>query len=402
MGMAALTVIALLTVPGRVAARGPAKAAEASAAIALYSITDLGTLGGSFSRANAINSRGQIVGGSYNRTPDPTIAGSNEVRAVLWDRGRKTDLGTLGGPDANQINGNVTGASGINDSGQVVGGATYNAEIDPACNSDAQQAGEACNHAFLWARGQLTFLGTLGGVTDMGNSFSLANAINDRGQIVGASFVKTPDPNNPGKPQVHAFLWARGKMTELGALPGQLSTYSQAFAINDRGQVVGESGFRDAEGHPFIWSKGVMTDIGTQGGPTGCAQASNNEGQVVGFADTTVPDSSNPGRYLSHAFVWAGGKAQDLGRYGKDQDSQANSINDRDLIVGFSANNAGFRAVLWQGGSIIDLNTRIPAHSGWKLNGANAINDRGQIVGTGVNPHSRNDAFLLTPVTTTR
>jgi probable HAF family extracellular repeat protein len=198
-------------------------------------------------------------------------------------------------------------------------------------------------------------------------------------------------------PQVHAFLWDRGVLTDLGALPGQLSTYSQAFAINDHGQVVGESGIRDSEGHPFVWSKGVMTDIGTLGGPTGSAQAINNKGQVVGYADTTVPDPSNPGGVISHAFIWAGGNAQDLGSDRKDAGSQANGINNHGQIVGFSVDNAGFRAVLWQGGTIIDLGTRIPAHSGWKLSGANAITDRGQIVGVGVNPHGRTDAFLLTP-----
>lgn len=395
--IAALTVIALLALPGRAGSHGPANPGQVGA-ITMYRITDLGTLGGSFSRANAINSLGQIVGGSYNATPDPAMPGSHETRAFLWQHGVMTDLGTFGGADADQFGGNVTGATGINDKGQVVGGATYNAVIDPACGDE--NGAITCNHAFLWAKGKMTFLGTLKGVTSLGNSSSHANAINAHGQVVGDSFARVPDPNNsnaPGAPQIHAFLWTKGKMADLGTLPSPLNTYSQAFGINDRGQIVGESGFRDAEGHPFFWSKGVMTDIGTLGGPTGCAQAINNTGQVVGFADTTVPDSSNPGGFLSHAFLWAGGKAHDLGSYGKDTGSQANDVNNRGQIVGFSATNADFRAVLWQGGSIIDLNTRIPAHSGWKLNGANAINDRGQIVGTGVNPHGRNDAFLLTP-----
>jgi probable HAF family extracellular repeat protein len=155
----------------------PLQLAWAGTATTRYSISDLGTLGGTFSRANAINSLDQIVGGSLNTTPDPTIPGSTEVRAFLWSRGRMTDLGTFGGPDANQINGNRTGATSINDQDQIVGGATYNAKVDLACNSDAEPYDEACNHAFLWARGKMTFLGTLGGVTTPHDSFSVANGI---------------------------------------------------------------------------------------------------------------------------------------------------------------------------------------------------------------------------------
>lgn len=233
----ALLLSATLALPALTQA--PAHLVSASSGAPMYTITDLGTLGGAVGRANAINNQGQIVGGSLNTTPDPTTPGSTEARAFLWNRGVMTDLGTLGGPDANQINGNVTGATGINERGQITGGATYNAVIDPACRSDSAPAGEACNDAFLWADGTMSNLGTLGGVTSLGNSFSVGNAINDRGQIVGASFTTIPDPYNPGVPQVHAFLWERGVMTDLGALPSPLNTYSQAFGINDRGQVVG-------------------------------------------------------------------------------------------------------------------------------------------------------------------
>ena len=79
---------------------------------------DLGTLGGSYSGAGGINDRGQIVGGSD--TP------SGESHAVLWQRDGMTDLGTLGGF--------YSGASGINDREQIVG------------NSDTA-SGET--HAFL-------------------------------------------------------------------------------------------------------------------------------------------------------------------------------------------------------------------------------------------------------------
>ena len=69
-------------------------------------------------------------------------------------------------------------------------------------------------------------LGTLGG------TYSSAFAINERGQVVGDS---TTDPNSG---ETHAFLWQRGTMTNLGTLGG---SFSQALAINERGQVMGKS-----------------------------------------------------------------------------------------------------------------------------------------------------------------
>ena len=54
-----------------------------------YSIKDLGTLGGSFSQANAINATGQIVGSSGTT--------GTASRAFMWSGGKMTNLGTLGG-----------------------------------------------------------------------------------------------------------------------------------------------------------------------------------------------------------------------------------------------------------------------------------------------------------------
>ena len=51
-------------------------------------MTDLGTLGGTYSYATAINEQGQVVGIS--------LIGS-EMHAFIWHNGRMTDLGTLGG-----------------------------------------------------------------------------------------------------------------------------------------------------------------------------------------------------------------------------------------------------------------------------------------------------------------
>jgi len=373
----------------------PAHPAQAGSGTSIYSVTDLGTLGGPFSRANAINNQGQIAGGSLTAIPDPTNPGSTEVHPFLWQNGVMTDLGTLGGPDASyDFSGNVVGATGINERGQISGFATHNAVFDPMCGPDSEHgrpAGGTCNDAFLWANGTMTDLGALGGVTGLGNSFSTANAINDRGQSAGGALTTIPFPFNPALKQFHAALWDGGVARDLGTLPG--SRYSEAFGINDLGQVVGES-----RQHPFFWSQGVMTDVGTLEGPTGFALAINNLGQVVGGADTTIPDPSNPGGVLAHAFLWTGGQARDLGTIPSGSNSEAHGINNQGQIVGLECC-AGdlFDALLWQNGTVVDLNTLIPASSGWYLAEADGINDRGQIVGWGLNPSGRFDAYLLTP-----
>src|SRR6266516_1865271 len=100
------------------------------------------------------------------------------------------------------------------------------------------------------------------GLTDLGNlgaaSYSNAFAINNRGQVVGGS--------SPNYGSEHAFLWQNGTMTDLGTLPGY--SYSEAHAINDAGQVVGYASSVNASrsDHAFLWESGVMRDLGTLSG----------------------------------------------------------------------------------------------------------------------------------------
>ncbi|MDA2923688.1 SBBP repeat-containing protein [Acidobacteria bacterium AH-259-L09] len=128
-------------------------------------VTNLGTLGGSISRAFGINDRGDMVGESL------TAAG--EKHAFLWtDAQGMLDLGTLGGP--------TSAALAINNQGQVVGYST-NASED--------------RRPFLWTAGQgMADLGTLGGTE------GIARAINEAGQIVGESLTAAGAR--------HATLWA--------------------------------------------------------------------------------------------------------------------------------------------------------------------------------------------------
>jgi probable HAF family extracellular repeat protein len=91
----------------------------------------------------------------------------------------------------------------------------------------------------MWQHGEMTDLGTLGGL------FSYATDINNRGQIVGYW------RGNEG--HVGAFLWQHGVMTDLGRLAGDVET--SAWAINSRGQIVGSScAGGDILCHAVMWT----------------------------------------------------------------------------------------------------------------------------------------------------
>jgi len=316
---------------------------------ATYTITDLGGLQETRdANATAINDAGQIVG---------TSAG----HAFLWEAAVMTDLGTLGGP--------VSAAHAVNASGQIVG------EYETA-------RGEV--HAFLWQRGVMTDLGLPG-------ESSSARGINDRGEIIGFAGGK----NLRGG----AILWKDGARQPLGDL-GPSGSGSNAMAINDKGEIAGvSSGFAARLGgvvRAVIWLRGAIQDIGTLGGPHSTARAINDSAEVVGWAD--LPDQSTV------AFLWKDGLLQDLGTLPGAVSkpgirSQALSINHQGLVVGSALNSKGeIRAVIWENGGAVDLNTLIPSNSGVVLTRATAINNKGQIV---AQEQLRADgpvrSFLLTP-----
>jgi len=331
-----------------------------------YTVTDLGSLGGEESAAAGLNNKGQIVGGA-----DTAARGKGPeyiTYVFLWENGRMRRLPALNGSHAY--------ATAINDAGQMAGAYT----ADPL---------KASFQAARFFGNQITLLGGFP-ATARGFSLSQAEAINARGQLVGVS-------NN------QAFFWDRGHLRRLVLPPGFRA--SEARAVNNLGQAAGK-GDRMQGGanrsHALFWAAiGAAKDLGVLPGYTdSIARAINSKGQVAGWVSVT---RGTPGRRLTfhyQAFLWQNGKMRGLGSLPRIPDSKAAAINDRGQIVGNAYSQSGHftdeAALLWQNGKVYELAALLPPRSGWKLQNAVGINARGWIVGNGIHNGIRR-AFLLRP-----
>ncbi len=351
-----------------------------------YVVTDLGTLGGTFSIAFGINDKGQIDGLS-------TTPGDEVTHGFFLENGVMTDMGTLGGPNSQALfgPGEAPQATGLAENGIP----------DPNGEDFCGLGTNLICLNFVWQNGVMTPLPTLGGNNAQGSD------INGQGQIAGMAENSVADPNCPG-PQVLQFrpaVWTQGK---IQALPVSLGDpEGAAFGINNRGDVVGGSGTCAAYDlrygvplqprHALLWRTGSVKpiDLGNLGG------AINNTGYAINDLQQVVGASDVSGDQFQHAFFWQHGEMTDLGTLPGDVASAATGINNRAQAVGVSMDAAGDgRAFLWQNGVITDLNSLIPPNSPLYLMHACSINSQGQIVGFALQISTGElHAYLATPVT---
>ncbi len=216
--------------------------------------------------------------------------------------------------------------------------------------------------------------------TDLGNfgvQFSQAFNINNSGEVVGYS-VKLGNYQN-------AFLYNTLGLQNLGSLSGP-NGLSYGNSINNSSQVVGESSsLPDGNLHAFLYSNGSMQDLGTLGGASSGAYDINNNGQVVGYSGTNVG---------AHAFLYSNGSMQDLGTLGGFT-SRATGINDNGQIAGFSSitNSTTEHAFLYSNGVMQDL---VTTNFGSSFSRATNINNAGQVIGyASVTSGGDNHAFIF-------
>jgi uncharacterized membrane protein len=190
--------------------------------------TTINPPGDTFTTLVGINNRGQILGQS------------SSLGNFLYAHGTFTPVVEGLGP------------RGINDLGQIVGGA----------------AGDNGNLGFVYTRGRIATFNVPGA------SITMGNAINDSGQIVGEYLDSTG---------FHSFLDTRGVFTTIEP-PGQ---FAIATSINDRGQIAGN--FCDNTGCPgFLDTNGVFTTINMPGAIFTNPESINNRGQIVGLFEDSA------------------------------------------------------------------------------------------------------------------
>ncbi|HZL66399.1 MAG TPA: hypothetical protein VFC29_03620, partial [Candidatus Limnocylindrales bacterium] len=187
-----------------------------------YKFIDLGTLGGPTSSAplyqKLLNNPGMVSGCADTAVSDPNYPNFNPIlsggpnpnifHAFQGGQGGITDLGALPG---------VNSSCGfwVSDSG-LVAGASENGIIDALTGWPEIQA-------TLWKNGRIVNLGNFGG------NESMASGVNSRGQVVGFATNAIPDPDSGFGTQIRAFLWEKGVMRDLSTLGGPQT--ADAFAV---------------------------------------------------------------------------------------------------------------------------------------------------------------------------
>jgi len=363
-----------------------------------YTVVDLGTLGGPKTNSNGfgVNAAGWVAGSS-------NLVFNGPQRAFIWyGLDRLFDLGALDGSKCLTCN-------SIGYSPNASGEAAITSETSKKDPNGEDFCFYGTHHqclAAIWRDGSMAALPTLPG----GHNAS-AFGLNDQGQVVGFSEKGTPDPTcvmaTPyQKLRFEAVVWETdGEIRKLRPLPGD--TVSVAVGINDNGQAVGWSGLCSnttsyvASTGPFaphavLWdSDGSPTDLGhlkgERAGVYNVATTINNRGEVGGWA--CVGPDTNPVTCIEHAFLWTREKGmQDLGIFPgaiANGPPCCNTISNKGEIVGTAiAATPAFpfneHALVRQGNEWVELNTLIPADSGWYLVCAQGVNDAGEITGFGV------------------
>jgi probable HAF family extracellular repeat protein len=164
--------------------------------------------------------------------------------------------------------------------------------------------------------------------------------------------------------QSHAAVWFMGFQLDL-ATSGLGGLNSFADSVNDKGQVVGAAettvpnsedfcGF-NANGFaksstaclPFVFQNGVMKQLPTPGGPNGIANWINNRSEAVGWAETINKDP-NPacGVLQFQPLLWGTTSTTWLQTFPGDPDGIATSINDNGQVVGATGTCTPFNANL--------------------------------------------------------
>lgn len=330
-----------------------------------FTLTDLGTFGGLWSAANAINENGQIVGTYGFIYNDAT----NEGCFLLNSGGPRLFTGTGKFCDARAIDsfGTISGGMKTTKYGSRI--VAFRRDTNGVLNILSPLS----NTVDSWGYGvyQQTVVGVSASQAvewrsetnrvALGPSGSQANGINSKGEVVGFS--------NAGDSYDTAWMWQNGSLTNFALF--QTGDGTNARAITSKSLVAGSSfrpdGSEPADTRPEIWDAYVPSNPPLDFG-------------LAPFGDAEVLAVSND-KWIVGGFP----------------------VNDR-LIPGYFTVCAGYGCAFLAGPDphcgAVNLNDLLDASgSGWFLISASGINDKHQIVGWGYSPIAPiiPHAFLLTP-----
>ena len=241
-------------------------AGSANASAADWTLIDLGTLGGANAYAAAVSAGGRVAGCAETA--------SGEIHAFVWRGGTMTDLGRGADAPGNSC------ALALNDHGTAAGRASTGELViwapqgvqplgfggDVGDMNDAgwvvgARAAGGSKQAFIYESGTVTYLGDA-------STPGEATAINSRGQVVGSINGR-------------AFIYERGNLRDLGTLGGNMSV---ARAINDAGEIVGQASNEFGQPTPFV-HRGSMQAL--PGPSYSSAVAISASGRIAASAEGT-------------------------------------------------------------------------------------------------------------------
>jgi probable HAF family extracellular repeat protein len=293
-----------------------------------YAITEVGSLGGKYTHATALNRRGEAIGTSR-------LAGTGDVLAPMRAFIGRRQVREIEIPGAI-----FSSATAANSSGAVAG------IWSPA---------NGVTHAFLYSGGQIVLLedGALGGELR-------PVALSDSGVMV---------LNGKEGVYVHDTRLRSAHPKFLAELRG-----ATAMDANESGLIVGYREIGKGVIRAFSFQAGRVTDIGTLGGTRSVARAVNDRGEIVGWSE--IGSSQR-----THAFLISNDVMQDLGTLGS-WDSAATAISDSGDVVGYVRSRDGReRAVVFCNNKVLDLNALHPStKSRLLLSRAVGVNAVGEIL----------------------
>jgi uncharacterized membrane protein len=199
-----------------------------------------------------------------------------------------------------------------------------------------------------------------------------ANSLNEDGEIVGQGIPAAGKVAGP-------VFWKDGALIDL-----QICCAGSARGVNSEGLIVGDTYDKDGHYHAFVWDAAQGAHLlSVPGEEYSSALALNGHGDILLKA--------TPGGL----FLYSGSTMHSVDM----PKASPRAMNNDGIVVGsYGSGPESQSAFVWdKTHGMQDLNTLIPAGSGWKLEIASSVNDRREIVGWGDHGGTENAGFLLRP-----